>query len=454
MSGQIQPGPTLLPGEPRYEALAEAFGSGNLEKLKALVHPLAALLPMIPEKERTSFRDSLSTGQNHAVVFHLAKLLDGRNRVRELTQLRKPISTAVFVGTNLDALNFVKAENIERRHLNESQRADFAARIATAPLGANQHTKQGTPIGAAMLPLGNEGVAEEVAGLPQVSQGEAADSFNVSRRSVQRATVYQEKGVPELSEAVQAGKMAVSTAADIAESLPPEEQKQLAQMSEADILAKAKEIRKKKNDDRRAVRVEKIKEKAAGNSELSTAKKFPVIYMDPPTKFAAGDSDRSTENHYPTMTEEEIAALPISDLALEDAVLFIWTTVPWLRKTIRLIEGWGFEYVSEYVWDKEHMSLGFWARNQHETLLVATRGKIPAPDPSLVERSLYREDRRDHSAKPAFFRDMIGRYYPDLPKVELFPRGTLPEGWHGWGNEARLTKQQELGIDGNEEQAA
>jgi N6-adenosine-specific RNA methylase IME4 len=281
--------------------------------------------------------------------------------------------------------------------------------------------------------------------------------MNVGRRSVQRAAEVQEKGAPELKQAVEQGKIAVSTAAEIADALSADEQAQVAKLSDEEILAKAKTIRKEKNDKRRAERVAKIAEKAAGNTGLSTVKQFPVIYMDPPTKFSAGDSDRSTENHYPTMTEEELARLPVTDLATYDAVLFIWTTVPWLRKTLRLIEAWGFEYVSEYVWDKQHMSLGFWARNQHETLLVAKRGNIPAPDPSLLERSLFREQRTDHSAKPAFFRDMIGRYYGELPKVELFPRGELPEGWHGWGNEARLTAQQTLGIEGDkteEEQAA
>jgi N6-adenosine-specific RNA methylase IME4 len=149
------------------------------------------------------------------------------------------------------------------------------------------------------------------------------------------------------------------------------------------------------------------------------------------------------------MSEEEIAALPVSDLALADAVLFIWTTVPWLRKTIRLFEGWGFDYVSEFAWDKQTLGLGFWNRNVHETLLVATRGSMPAPDPSKLHPSLHSEPRTRHSAKPEYFRDMITSYYPDLPKVELFSRvdGSLPEGWRAWGNEARVQKQQTLGIE-------
>lgn len=426
-------------------------------------HPLANLFPMLDEASRASFRASLAEKQNNPIWLHRGMILDGRNRYRELVELGKPVNYRLFEGTDRQAFDFVMAENLERRHLSESQRSMVAAKAATLRLGDNQHTAQAAPIGAPTLNFeGAQWTADEVKAFsserpPIVSQSEAADMLNVGRRSVQRATVVQEKGATELQQAVEQGKIAVSTAAEIADALPKEEQAEIAKLSDEEILAKAKTIRKEKNDKRRTERVEKIKQKAAGNTELSTVRKFPVIYMDPPTKFAAGDSDRSTENHYPTMTEEEIAALPISDLATDDAVLFIWTTVPWLRKTIRLIEGWGFEYVSEFVWDKEHMSLGFWNRNVHESLLIATRGKIPAPDPSVLERSLYSEARTRHSAKPAKYREIITAYYPELPKVELFPRGTLPDGWHGWGNEARLTEQQTLGIDSDEkteEQAA
>lgn len=232
MSGQLQPGPTLMPGEPRYESLAKEFASEEFAiYLKGqtpkgfrfrFIHPIANLLPMIPAHQRSTFRASLeSQGQNHAVIFHQGLLLDGRNRARELIELQKPISTAVFVGDIPQALEFVKAENIERRHLNESQRADFAARVAQMPVGANQHSKP-APIGAPSLPLGDT-AENETAPQPMISQNDAADMFNVSRRSVQRAATVLEKGVPELQGAVQAGDIAVSVAEKIAR-LPEAEQ--------------------------------------------------------------------------------------------------------------------------------------------------------------------------------------------------------------------------------------
>jgi len=409
-------------------------------------HPLANLFPMLSDAELDDLGEDMRiNGQVETVKLHKGMVLDGRNRYTAAGKKGLGVRTEVFEGSDRDALAWVISKNLKRRHLTESQRAMVAAKLATLRLGDNQHRAEGAQISAPSLDLGHETPTPEA-----VSQTDAAELLNVSRRSVQSATELQEKGAPELQQAVEQGRIAVSTAADIAKGVPLAEQTQIAAMSEKDILAEAKRIRKEQNDKRRGERVEKLRAQSAGNTPLSTVKKFPVIYMDPPTKFAAGDSDRSTENHYPTMTEEELAALPVSDLALSDAVLFIWTTVPWLRKTIRLLEGWGFEYVSEFVWDKQTLGLGFWNRNVHETLLVATRGKMPAPDPSVLERSLYSETRRDHSAKPVKFREIISAYYPDLPKVELFPRGTLPETWHGWGNEARLTEQQSLAIESAE----
>ena len=324
-----------------------------------------------------------------------------------------------------------------------------AAKLATLKLGDNQHRGEAAQIYAPSLDLGEGSPpAEEPAS--EVSQSEAADILNVSRRSLQHAAKVQEKGAPELQAAVEQGRVAVSTAAELAEQ-PAEEQTKIAAMSEKDILSEAKRIRKEQNDKRRGERVEKLRAQSEAVTPLSTDRKFPVIYFDPATRFNAGDSDRSTENHYITMTEEVLAALPIGELATDDAVLFMWTTVPWLHKSLRLIEGWGFEYKSCAVWDKEDIGLGFWWQNQHEILIAATRGKMVAPENgSILGRSVYREKRGPHSAKPLYFRDCIDRVpeYRALPKVELFARvdGPMPEGWFAWGAEARVPKQQSLDV--------
>jgi N6-adenosine-specific RNA methylase IME4 len=421
-------------------------------------HPLANLFPMLSDAELEDLgQDIQQNGQVETVKLHQGMVLDGRNRYTACTRKNIGVRTEIFEGTNRDALAWVISKNLKRRHLTESQRAMVAAKLATLRLGDNQHTSaqaMAAPIGAPSFDLGEQAsVLQEPVAI--VTQPEAADMMNVGRRSVQRAAVVQEKGSPELQAAVEAGKVAVSTAADIAEQLPADEQAKVAAMSQKDILAEAKRIRKEQNDARRAERSDELKRLAEASTALPTGRKFPLIYMDPPTKYAAGDSDRSTENHYPTMTENEIAALPISDLALDKAVLLIWTTVPWLAKTLRLIEGWGFEYKSCACWDKETIGLGFWWQNQHELLIAASRGSPVIPENgSILGPSLYREKKGRHSAKPEYFREMIDRVpeWKDWPKVELFPRvdGPLPNNWFGWGNQARVPKQQSLEIEKGE----
>jgi len=73
-------------------------------------------------------------------------------------------------------------------------------------------------------------------------------------------------------------------------------------------------------------------------------------------------------------------------------------------------------------------------RNQHELLLVATRGDMPSPSPANRPPSVISAPRREHSRKPDEAYELIERMYPELPKIELFARHARP-GWAAWGNE-------------------
>lgn len=163
---------------------------------------------------------------------------------------------------------------------------------------------------------------------------------------------------------------------------------------------------------------------------------YNVIYADPATRFEPYSRltgmDRAADNHYPTMTVEQLEALQIP--AAEDSVLFVWSTVPMLAVTMRLIEVWGFAYKSSAVWTKGQIGNGYWFRNEHELLLVGTRGDIPAPLPGTQCGSHFSDRATLHSAKPPAVRAMIERFYPLLPKLEMFAREAAP-GWDAWGNE-------------------
>lgn len=205
---------------------------------------------------------------------------------------------------------------------------------------------------------------------------------------------------------------------------------------EIGIVDAAKEIRQAKTAQRREERLDKIIEISQGNVELKTDTCYPVLYADPPWRYDYAETDnRVIENQYPTMAIEEICALPVSDLATPDAILFLWATSPKLAESMRVIESWGFTYRTCAVWDKQKIGMGYYFRQRHELLLVATRGSVPTPAPGDRVASVISEPREEHSAKPAKFAELIEAMYPTLPRIELFCRSPR-KGWAVWGNQS------------------
>jgi N6-adenosine-specific RNA methylase IME4 len=275
--------------------------------------------------------------------------------------------------------------------------------------------------------------ADRVQGLPI---GRASDLLNVGDRSVARAREVQGRGAPELIRAVEADKVSVSAAADIA-TLPVEKQREIVARGEREILKVAQRIRADKAEVRRAERIQRLAEISKGTTALPAGQRFPIIYADPPWRHEHPTfcENRRVENHYPTMELDAICALPVSDLATPDALLFIWTPAPILEQCFQVIRAWGFEYRTGLVWDKGKIGMGNYVRQQHEHLLIARRGEIPLPPTRARPSSLIRAPRGAHSEKPIEVYALIERMYPDLPKIELFARGERT-GWAAWGNQA------------------
>jgi N6-adenosine-specific RNA methylase IME4 len=283
--------------------------------------------------------------------------------------------------------------------------------LATLKRGDNQHS----PIG-------------------ETSQAKAAALLNVGKRSVERAREVQEQGAPELVQAVERGTVSVSAAADIA-TLPRNEQGDIVARGTKEILRVALELRAKDREARRAKRIAQIAEIAKSTPALPHGR-FPIIYADAPWKMNLDEigSLKSFEAHYPTMDLAEIAALPVADIATPDAALFLWSIPAMLPEALEVMSAWGFTYVSQIVWVKDKIGLGYWVRYQHELLLIGRRGNIPTPPERERPPSVINAPRREHSRKPDEAYELIERMYPELPKIELFARQTRA-GWAAWGNE-------------------
>lgn len=81
-------------------------------------------------------------------------------------------------------------------------------------------------------------------------------------------------------------------------------------------------------------------------------KKYDVIYADPCWRYDFSETDnRKIENHYPTMSIEEICALQLPTKI--NCVLYMWATAPKLKEAMQVIEAWGFEYKTHAIWDKK-----------------------------------------------------------------------------------------------------
>ena len=159
--------------------------------------------------------------------------------------------------------------------------------------------------------------------------------------------------------------------------------------------------------------------------------KFGCIYADPPWSYGNQGTRAATDNHYRTMTVEEITALPVGDLAADESHLHLWTTNGFLREALAILDAWGFEFKSTFIWVKPQLGIGNYWRCSHEIMLLGVRGGLTFP-PSGV-KSWVEADRTKHSAKPDKIRELIERMSPE-PRLELFGRKTSP-GWVVWGNE-------------------
>lgn len=180
--------------------------------------------------------------------------------------------------------------------------------------------------------------------------------------------------------------------------------------------------------------------------------KYDVILADPAWHFRNYSADepgkihnhsRGQQRHYPTMTTEDICALPVADLAARDSVLFLWTCWPILPDSLKVIEAWGFEYKTlAWVWIKSNPTgfgfftgMGYYTRANSEPCLLATRGNLPKPADRGILSIIY-ANVMEHSRKPDDQYRKIEALYPGKRRLELFARRRWP-GWDAWGNEVR-----------------
>jgi len=327
-------------------------------------------------------------------------IIDGRNRHRACIETETQPRFRIWDEQG-DLVSFVVSLNLHRRHLNESQRAMIAARIANMP--KHIHKTDGSI---------------------DLSQPDAAEVMSVSVPSIKRAKKVLELGTEGLQQAVDAGKVAVSAAAKVAE-MPEEHQEFFVGLVNSGVsTSKAK---------RETVRHSRDEAPPLPDG------KYCVLYADPPWEYDNSGFDQSAASQYPTMSVEEICNLPVEDLTQDDCVLFLWGTSPLLPEALQVMAAWGFKYKASRVWVKDRApGMGWFVKTRHEFLLIGTKGQA---HPRIRLDSIIEAPVTGHSEKPqAVYGDIETAYLGS--KLELFARNEKGD-WDMWGNEI---KQQDSSL--------
>jgi len=168
--------------------------------------------------------------------------------------------------------------------------------------------------------------------------------------------------------------------------------------------------------------------------------KFRVLYLDPPwtiptpSKSKNGGAKWFHEGKVLSVEQLTLASLP----AMDNSMIFLWSTASNLHLAIPTMAAWGFQYKTCLIWVKVSkagnpiMGQGGFLRHAHEQLLVGVRGKVPIRD-KTVRSVIMTPPNRSACRKPVGVYDIIERMV-DGPYLELFARTRRP-GWFVYGND-------------------
>lgn len=165
-------------------------------------------------------------------------------------------------------------------------------------------------------------------------------------------------------------------------------------------------------------------------ADAPTPTEYPTIVIDPPWQYGNTATRGAAEDHYPTMSQDELLALMLP--SADNAHLYLWVTNSFVREGFDLMAAWGFEYKTMLTWIKPQMGMGNYFRGSTEHVLFGIKGTLPTQRNDVM--TWFKADRTRHSAKPESFYDLVESCSPG-PHLEMFARRRRM-GWFTWGNEA------------------
>ena len=371
--------------------------------MKKEFHQFANIFPLMEGEEFTDLvTDIKNNGLIEPIALHEDKILDGRNRYNACQ--KAGVEPKFYQWKGADALEWVMSKNLKRRHLNPSQRAIIGARYEQAfAVEAKKREQAGQQAGG----YARHGNFSRVEILPPSikARDQAGRVVSVSGRMVSDAKKIINEN-PGIVETIMKGEKTIS-----------EVKREIKRTHDVDVA-------------RQTPKLETYVE----------GQKFKVVLIDPPWSVEdEGDINQMGRANpdYATMTIDEIEKLPIGDIADKNAHIYLWITNRSLPKGFRLLEKWGFRYVTILTWCKPSIGIGNYFRNNTEHILFGVRGNL-----SLLRHDVgtwFEATRgKEHSSKPEEIYKIIESCSPP-PYIEIFAR-TDRKGWATWGanNNAKL----------------
>lgn len=363
------------------------------------IHPVANLLPMMPEDQFAGLVASVkATGLDLPIVLWNGQVIDGRARQAACVKAGiQPRYEERTFANDTEASAFVFRANVHRTHLKAEAR--FAAWLRAA--------ESDPSLSVQMAEKRQECEGRMKAG-KKATAGTSFDAWlgrtaGVSRSTAQRVTSLKRRS-SRLFNQVANGELSAAKASRI------------------------------------LTKVNRIVFRVAGT--------YDVILADPPWDYkgVSGDMGDATDinprTHYPTADMDEIKGMDVQAVANKDAALFLWSPACFVHEAIQVAKAWGFSYRTGAIWHKQGTGFGGgigwggWLMVQHEHLLICTRGGC-SPEAVNQMPSVFQAEVTKHSAKPDLVREWIGKMFPNARKLELFARNR-PEGWTVWGDDPAL----------------
>ena len=183
-------------------------------------------------------------------------------------------------------------------------------------------------------------------------------------------------------------------------------------------------------------------------------RKFSLVLADPAWKYSTSHLPGCAAKHYNVMSERELSALPVKNIINTNCILLMWCTPTHLSQAMRVMESWGFKYMTMFCnWVKVTKTgvpcrgLGKYTRQCVEFVLMGYRGSVSRykkPKIRAIANVIFQR-RTKHSEKPVEIFDMINKIFVEkLPKIELFSRNTRFKDWDYWGNQTTLLGNSEF----------